>query len=155
MIQSNPFIKRKTLDASERIKQKKTRSMMQTLNTKPSTTITKNYVLENNKVKQVKDHTLHMEYTQGYYGLECNCDNEMKQPNITSDGIYSVLDVSAAELNSTNALCRDEKHLIIPTATLEPSVVERKFNYPVPLAKTTPSNCCEPVVNRKSIVVVP
>lgn len=152
---SNPFRKRPTLDASERTKQKKTETMMKVLNSKPSNHSTKNYTLTNDKLTSTLNHAQKLEYTRGFYSLECNCDDIQPNPNHVIEGKYSVVDWSTIEHVNldpciTNPVyeldeCRIQKGLIVPLAQLETTHRDRKLKYPMPIQKT--SECCRQPLN--------
>jgi len=155
MPQSNPFRKRNTLDASERTKQKKAQTMMKTLNTKPSNTTTKNYTMSNDHLTQTINHETKMDYTKGFYLLECSCNNVDEYVNTVAEGKYSYIDWSTVASSNidpcdTNPIyelddCRIEKGYIVPLAKIDPSHKERVFKYPIPIKKTV--DCCPPPVN--------
>ena len=152
---SNPFRKRPTLDASERIKQRKAETMMKTLQTKPSNQTTKNYTLKNDSLVSTINHTQKLEYTRGFYQLNCDCDNVQEHVNQVAEGIYSYIDWSTIPSENTDPCltkpvyeldeCRIEKGLIVPVAKIDPAHKERIFKYPIPIQKV--NECCLPTVN--------
>ena len=101
-MKSNPFRKRVTLDSSERTKMKKAQNMMKVLNTKPSTSKTTNYTLENAKLTSTLNHELKMDYTKGFFLLECSCNNIDEYVNTVEEGRYSYISWKDISSNSYN-----------------------------------------------------
>ena len=96
-----------------------------------------------------------MNYTKGFYLLECSCNNIDEYVNTVSEGKYSYIDWTDISSNNidpceTNPIyelddCRIEKGLIVPLAKIDPTHKERKYKYPIPIKKT--SECCKPPIN--------
>ena len=88
---SNPFIKKKVLDSSERMKLKVSKTLIKGVNSEiDSQKKTNNYSIENNEITKVVSHDMLLSLTKGYYEINNRHCNTIKDyVNSVSEGLYS------------------------------------------------------------------
>ena len=99
---SNPFIKKKVLDSSERMKLKVSKTLIKGVNSEiDSQKKTNNYSIENNEITKVISHDMLLSLTKGYYEINNKyCNIVTENVNSVSEGLYSY-----QKLNYDGSLC--------------------------------------------------
>lgn len=96
---SNPFIKKKVLDSSERMRLKVSKTLIKGVNSNiDSQKKTNNYSIENNEITKVISHEMLLSLTKGYYEINNkHCSTIRDYVNSVSEGLYSYQNLNDEE----------------------------------------------------------